>query len=279
MLLYKDEFLNTKNKNTFQTYNSALVHFEKYLCDMYGRDIDEKKISVLFMKNYREYLDKTIKTKTTIARNIYAIRSYFKYLIKKGYIENNPSTILESPKIDRKSPVIIDKCDLEKLLNIKLNSIENYRLHAIIMILYYTGIKVSELVNLKIHEMQDNKLKVKNESGNVREIPLNDVTLKSINKYLNERQNIDSPYFLHSKKGDILNRKSLWRILQEHVKEKGITKKINSEVFRENYIINKLTELQRQLGYDSFGSLMNYIRETVDYQKTTGPKPKNISAI
>ncbi len=271
MLIYKDKFTTFQKENTKTSYQSTIENFEYFLCKTYNSEINENNITRTQMISYNQYLVNIFNEERTISTHIYGIRSYFKFLYRKGYIESDPSTILESPQIKRKSPIIITPEDLEQMLDFRLNSLEDYRLRVIILILYYTGLKVSELVELEIDDVKENTLVVKNQFSGFRELPLNGVTIQSINQYLLQRDelNVYSQYLIHSKKGSMLNRKSLWRILNRFTDKEKFGSDINPNTFRENYIINKLCELQYFLGYDNLGSLMNYIHEHIKYQKTS----------
>jgi len=270
LLLFKDRFNKFTNRNTKASYQAAIESFESFLLGTYGPEVNEGNVSRTQMIEYNNFLADNFEEERTISKNIYALRSYFKYLYKSDYIDRDPSTILESPRIKRKSPVLISKDDLDKMLDFKLNTIEDYRLKVIILLLYYTGIKATELVELLIDDIEDHSLTVCNQSEDIRIIPLNDQTVQAIDQYLQTRDElkVKSQYLLHSKKGEKLDRKSLWRILDKGIDKQLFNNRINPDTFRENYIINRLCELQYLLGYDSLATLMNYIRDNIRYMKT-----------
>ena len=270
MLLFKDRFNKFTNRHTKASYLAAIESFESFLLETYGPEINESNVSRSQMIEYNNYLVDNFEEERTISKNVYALRSYFKHLYKSGHIERDPSTILESPRIKRKSPVLISIDDLDKMLDFELITIEDYRLKVIILLLYYTGIKATELVELLIDDIEGHSLTIYNQSVDIRIVPLNDQTVRAVDQYLQIRDELKiiSQYLLHSKKGEKLDRKSLWRILDKGIDKQHFNNRINPDTFRENYIINKLCELQYLLGYDSLASLMNYIRENIKYMKT-----------
>lgn len=183
-----------KSQNTAIAYKKDLEQFAGYLASLEKTDIRELKkedidgfIKKILSDNY---------TKKSASRKLNSIRSFFRYLKNEGIINQNPALEVSHPKYTQQPPRVLTKLEYRALRDFAKN---NPRIYAMIEILLQTGIKISELANLKIDDIKDNYLVVK--TGNqYREVPLNKSAKKAIDAYLKTKNSPKSNDYLFTTK-------------------------------------------------------------------------------
>ena len=183
-----------KSQNTAIAYKKDLEQFAGYLASLEKTDIRELKkediegfIKKILSDNY---------TKKSASRKLNSIRSFFRYLKNEGVINQNPALEVSHPKYTQQPPRVLTKLEYRALRDFAKN---NPRIYAMIEILLQTGIKISELANLKIDDIKDNYLVVK--TGNqYREVPLNKSAKKAIDAYLKTKNSPKSNDYLFTTK-------------------------------------------------------------------------------
>lgn len=183
-----------KSQNTAIAYKKDLEQFAGYLASLEKTDIRELKkedidgfIKKILSDNY---------TKKSASRKLNSIRSFFRYLKNEGIINQNPALEVSHPKYTQQPPRVLTKLEYRALRDFAKN---NPRIYAMIEILLQTGIKISELANLKIDDIKDNYLVVK--TGNqYREVPLNKSAKKAIDTYLKTKNSPKSNDYLFTTK-------------------------------------------------------------------------------
>lgn len=183
-----------KSQNTAIAYKKDLEQFAGYLASLEKTDIRELKkedidgfIKKILSDNY---------TKKSASRKLNSIRSFFRYLKNEGVINQNPALEVSHPKYTQQPPRVLTKLEYRALRDFAKN---NPRIYAMIEILLQTGIKISELANLKIDDIKDNYLVVK--IGNqYREVPLNKSAKKAIDAYLKTKNSPKSNDYLFTTK-------------------------------------------------------------------------------
>lgn len=245
------EFLNEKN---IKNYNKVTYH-----------DIRDF-ISYLYDINYNN---------RTISRNISAIRSFFKFLKSNNYIDNNPCILISNPKLEKRLPKFLNFEDTNKLLNAFDNN--NYiglRNSLILEILYSTGIRVSEITNIKLKDISmSNKSVVITGKGNKQRIVyFGTICLNLIELYLKKSYTIlnvnNSDYLILSKRGKKINDREIRSIVDDAAKIAGIEMKISPHVLRHTYATHMLNEgadlrsVQELLGHENLSTTQVYTHLT-----------------
>ena len=216
------------------------------------------------VKNYL-YNNLSNKKSRSQARSISAIKSYFNYLIFEGYIKKSPISDIESPKLEKKLPEVLTELEIEKLIK-SFDMQQNFgqRNRTIIEVLYGTGIRVSELVNLKLSNIffKENIIKIIGKGNKERFVPLGDIASNEIRKYLKIRDNliIDSKFsdivFLN-RYGRGLTRSMIFKIISDSYKRIGLDKKISPHTLRHSFATHLLKNgadlrtIQIILGHES----------------------------
>lgn len=279
-----------KWKHTLQDYKHYLK-LERGLSansiDSYSLDI-EKLILFLEINNYA--VSPLTIEKETIQEFIYSIskqlnarsqsriisglRSFFNYLVFEDYRQTNPLDLIESPKIGRKLPDTLSTTEIDKLIaTIDLSKPEGERNRAIIETLYSCGLRVSELINLKLSDLffDEGFLKVTGKGNKQRFVPIGGQTIKLINLYKNEIRShlkIENEFkdtlFLN-RRGKQLSRAMIFTIVKQLAEKIGLKKNISPHTFRHSFATHllengaDLRSIQLMLGHESITTTEIYM--------------------
>lgn len=265
------KFERNASHNTAESYLHDLYKLKDFAQE-YLQNISPEKIS---HHHLQEFLYQTSKkgaySERTQARWISSIKGFFKYLVEDEIREDNPSVLLEVPKIGIYLPDTMSLEEIDSIVNI-IEEDENFgeRNRCIVEVLYGCGLRVSELTNLRISNInfRENYLKIEGKGGKVRLVPLAEQTLYYIEKYLkvrdknkdNESLSIDKKYtdflFLNSRMKKI-SRQMIFLIIKDLVKKAGIQKNISPHTFRHSFATHLLQNgvdlryIQEMLGHSS----------------------------
>ena len=249
--------------NSIKSYDYDLIQFKKFLI---GNKITDTPLNCK-PETIKNYLYRSFSDKKSIsqARSISAIKSFFNYLIFEGYIKDSPISNIESPKQEKKLPKVLTEEEIKKLINsIDLNHDFGQRNKTIIEILYGTGIRVSELVNLKLSNIffKENIIKVIGKGNKERFVPFGEIASNEMKIYINYRNRLK----IDSKSSDILflnrygrglTRSMIFKIISDASKRVGLAKKISPHTLRHSFATHlikngaDLRTIQLILGHES----------------------------
>ena len=249
--------------NSIKSYDYDLILFKKFLIT---NKINDTPLNCK-SETIKNYLYKSFSDKKSIsqARSISAIKSFFNYLIFEGYIKDSPISNIESPKQEKKLPKVLTEEEIKKLINsIDLNHEFGQRNKTIIEILYGTGIRVSELINLKLSNIffKENIIKVIGKGNKERFVPLGEIASNELKIYINNRNRLK----IDSKSSDILflnrygrglTRSMIFKIISDASKRVGLDKKISPHTLRHSFATHlikngaDLRTIQLILGHES----------------------------
>ena len=230
------------SNNTKDAYEKDLIDFNNFL--------HNKKISLVTTNDIRSYInhlsDINDKDKT-ISRKIVSIRTFFDYLMKNNIININPCEKIESPKIKKTLPKTLSEEDINKLLSINAKTALEYRNKAMIELMYAAGLRVSELVDLEINNIDFKEcfVRVYGKGKKERIVPLADNTLELLNTYINEyRPSLLKGYLTDkvfiSSYGKGITRQGFFKILKNVAKEVGIKKDFSPHTLRHSFATHLL---------------------------------------
>ena len=251
------------SNNSIKSYEYDLILFKKFLI---ANKINDTPLNCK-PETIKNYLYKSFSDKKSIsqARSISAIKSFFNYLIFEGYIKDSPISNIESPKQEKKLPKVLTEEEIKKLINsIDLNHDFGQRNKTIIEILYGTGIRVSELINLKLSNIffKENIIKVIGKGNKERFVPLGEIASNEMKIYINNRNLLK----IDSKSSDILflnrygrglTRSMIFKIISDASKRVGLDKKISPHTLRHSFATHlikngaDLRTIQLILGHES----------------------------
>lgn len=258
------------SKNTQLSYRNDLLKFSNYLT--------KKKILNLNSLNRNDIRNYLLKLKSdglkpsTISRHIVSIRKFFEYLLQEGLISEDPSALIHSPKIWKNIPETLSVNEVTTLLSY-ISSLKNYR-HAfrdkvMIELSYACGLRVSELVNLKLNSIyfEESYIQVTGKGQKDRLIPINKSTLIIIDEYIKTERlkyNIDDNHLFLSQHKKFLTRQRIWQIIKKHIKNAGITKNISPHTLRHSFATHLLENggtlraIQEMLGHSNISTTEIY---------------------
>ena len=249
-----DLFLEFLNENNIKKYN----------------DIEYGDIRL-----YINYLYELKYTNKTISRNISSLRSFFKYLKSNNIINNNPMLLVSNPKLSKKLPKYLNFNDLEKLLNVYDNNTTiGSRNSLVLELLYSTGIRVSEIVNIKLIDisLEEKNIKITGKGNKERIVYFGSRCYDLLRKYLKnsyDELNINAlDYLLLSQTGKKINDREIRKIIDDAAKLAHIEMKISPHVLRHTFATHMLNEgadlrsVQELLGHENLSTTQIYTHLT-----------------
>ncbi len=221
----------------------TIINYKKDLEEFYKYTQDITNITYNKIREYLKVLHDKKHTNKTISRHISTLKSFYKYLLQEEYIDNNPLKLITLPKIEKKLPNYINYDDLEKLLDIDINNILDLRNRLILELLYSTGIRVSELVNIKINDIDinNNCIIVLGKGKKQRYVYFGNKCLELIKKYI-EKRNSNYEYLLLNKNYTKLTDRGVRLIVDNIVKKSCLNKNISPHTFRHTFATHLLNE-------------------------------------
>ena len=249
--------------NSIKSYDFDLILFKKFL------DLNQIKDTPLNCKSetIKNYLYKNLSDKKSRsqARSISALKSFFNYLVFEGLIKDSPISNIEAPKLERKLPEVLTEDEINQLIkSVDLNHVFGQRNKTIIEVLYGTGIRVSELVNLKLSNIffRESILKVNGKGDKERFVPLGKIASTEIKTYINirDRMKIDSKntdILFINRYGRKLTRSMIFKIITDASRSIDLEKKISPHTLRHSFATHLLKNgadlrtIQLILGHES----------------------------
>ena len=235
------------SESSIESYTLDVLGFEKFLID---ENITKNPIDC-DLSSVQTFIYETAKllSPNTQARRLSGLRSFFDYMIFESYRVSNPTDLIEAPKLGRKLPDVLGLNEVDLLLEqIDLGHPQGYRNRAMLEMLYGSGIRVSELVNLSLSNLffEENLIRVTGKGNKQRLVPMGKFTKKFILFYINDsrkQQKIDSVYqdivFLN-RNGKILTRQMIFTIIKQLALKANIKKKIGPHTFRHSFATHLL---------------------------------------
>ena len=263
---------------------------QSYLRDInklanYCRDIkkNEKSVTTKDIRNFISHLVSEKISPRSQARIISGIKAYYKYLILEDYITDDPTLLIENPKIGLKLPEVLSVEEIELIISsIDLSKKQGQRNKAIIETLYSCGLRVTELINLKISNINfnDEYIKVIGKGNKERLTPIGSNALKYIQIYVNEvrihkkiSKGNEDIVFLNNR-GSKLSRVMIFTLIKNILKKIGIKKKVSPHTFRHSFATHlieggaDLRAVQEMLGHESITTTEIYTHLDKDYLRS-----------
>ncbi|KAA6320670.1 Tyrosine recombinase XerD [termite gut metagenome] len=258
------------SKNTYEAYMTDLDKLLSYL-SIEGIDIFD--VTLADLQHFAAGLHDIGIHVRSQARIISGIKSFFRFLIMSDYLEADPTELLEGPKIGFKLPNVLTVKEVDMLIScIDLSKSEGQRNRAILETLYSCGLRVSELVHLKLSNLYfDEKfIKVEGKGSKQRLVPISSKAIKEITLYFTDRNLLKvkkgyEDYVFLNRRGNCLTRVMIFYIIKELMKAAGITKSISPHTFRHSFATHlleggaNLRAIQCMLGHESIATTEIYI--------------------
>jgi integrase/recombinase XerD len=251
------------SENSIEAYLSDVYKLECYFSDK-GSETSPSLVTYTDLKAFLFHCsEKSINTRTQ-ARVLSGIKAFYKFLLIEGEIEENPSTLLESPKTGLKLPEVLSVSEIDRMIaEIDLSKAEGHRNKAIIETLYGCGLRVSELVNLRLTDIHygEGFVIVTGKGNKQRLVPVSDKALKEIEIYKHDRNMLpvihDPNILFLNRRGSRLTRAMIFTITKDLAAKSGIRKNISPHTFRHSFATHMieagadLRAVQEMLGHES----------------------------
>lgn len=255
------------------TINSYKLDLDKFFEFNGNKSINE--ISNLDLKNYVKYLKEEKLNDKSISRNISCLKSFYKFLVIEKYINNNPSDSLFGIKTKKSLPNTLTEEEILKLLDIKLSDNYSYRNKAMIELMYATGLRVSELVNLKLSDIDLNQdiIRIYGKGSKERVVPIGEYSKEYLEKYIYEYRSSmlkkeTSEYLFLNNHGKKMTRQGFFKIIKNIAFEKGINKNLSPHTIRHSFASHllkygaDLRTIQELLGHSDISTTQIYTHIT-----------------
>ena len=264
------QYLDSKqlSTNTISSYIYDINSFKDYLNDNYGLDISKtRKAQIL---TYLVNLQKQGKSSSTISRTISALKNFFEFLKKEKLVEDNPAMSIHSPKQVKKTPAILSEDEVTQLMELSdPSTFKGSRDSAILELLYSSGIKATELINIKVSDVNLNAGIINIDGTKERIVPLSQYAKNAINNFLNNYRNKkckqDVEFLFVNISGEPISRQGIWKILKYYEKKANFKKELSPQILRNSFAVHLLSHgadlgtLQELMGLSSFAAAQNYL--------------------
>lgn len=269
------EYLHTElnySPNTIKSYQNEIEKFKEYL-EM--ENIDYLKINKDNVRSYLKYLDSLKYKNSSISRNISALRAFYRYLVIKERIGKNIFASIRNPKIEKKLPNFLSEVDMERIL--EFPKVEGYKKNIytsrdllIIELLYDTGCRVDELVNIKLKDINETEksIKVLGKGAKERVVFYGEYAKDYLSTYLIDRKLLldgrKSEYLLVSQESDQLTTRRIAQIIESIIRLVGIKNKVTPHTLRHTFATHLLNHeadlrsVQELLGHSSLSTTQVY---------------------
>jgi integrase/recombinase XerD len=271
--------------NDFITYLNEVKHSSHNTLQAYRNDLKKlhlfsdkqgissvTKISETNLNSYILILEKEGLSPATVSRNIAAMKAFFLYLVRHGIIIGDPSERIKPPKVQKKSPQVIEASLVDKLIeqpDLKTN--KGIRDRAILELLYATGLKVTELISMKVSDINLNGRYITCGERRERNIPFGKSAKTALQDYMNARtqhfDKIGNDILFLNLSGDQLSRQGLWKILKAYAKAAGLAN-MNPNLIRHSFAAHliengaDLGSVQEFLGHADITTTQMYLQQT-----------------
>lgn len=252
--------------NTVGAYMNDLNKYEEFLKkDILESDTEDLEKYLKYIKNLES---------TTVAHKITSIKSYFNYNIKRGIINMNPADKVSRPKLTKHLPEYLTEEEVGKLLDVEVKSPYDYRNKTILELLYSSGIRISELVNIKTpnYDSEECLIRIMGKGSKERIVPLGDYAVNIMNDYMNNYRPLinkkHTDYVFINNRGDKISRQFIFKVIKKEALKKGIKKDISPHTLRHTFATHLLKNgvdlriIQELLGHENISTTQIYTHVT-----------------
>ena len=274
--MYLEDFINyiksekRFSKHTITSYETDLNQFFNYIkaeCQI----TNPKDVSFKLIRNWISSLLENNLKSTSVNRKISSLKSYYKFLLVSNYVETNPTLKLISPKSSKRLPVFVEKDNMDSLFDKDFfeDSYEGTRDKLIIELFYFTGMRLSELINIKIADIDkiNSQIKVVGKRNKERLIPITFNTLKDLNEFINFYE-IENFLFTDGN-GKKMYPKKVYRIVNKYLTKISSIKKKSPHVLRHSFATHMLNNgadinaIKEILGHANLSATQIYTHNSI----------------
>ena len=262
------------SKNTLEAYSRDVLEFVAFEGSRGMSDILETSSTevIAFLHN----LKISGKSAATVNRKLASVRAFFNYLIEAGLMKNNPTANIKSPRLERKAIAYLEISEVETLLATPDDSVKGVRDRAILEVLYATGIRVSELIDSNVEDinLRMGFITCAGEHSNPRIVPLGRPARAALEDYIYDgrkklvKENTEEKALFVNYNGKRITRQGLWKILKECGEKAGLKHKLTPNLIRTSFAVHMLQNgadlksLQELMGHEDITATQVYLSVT-----------------
>jgi integrase/recombinase XerD len=278
--------------NSLESYRRDLVQLGRFL---QGEPLGS--VSLDRLRSYLDHLHTTGLSNRSIARQVTTIRGFFGFLVEEGELPRNPAELLKAPKIGSALPKHLDRSSVEQLLESpKEDDGMGLRDRAMLDLLYATGLRVSELIKLRVADLDKSEgtVRVLGKGNKQRLVPVGRQALRSVERYCTEQRpqvlkGRVSPYLFVTARGTAMTRQGFWKLLRNHGRHASIFQGLSPHVLRHTFATHllqggaDLRSVQAMLGHADIGTtqiythvMRSHLRQTIEkhHPRAARKRPK-----
>jgi len=281
-----NEFLNVLryskgfSEHTLKAYREDLWLFINYLK---AETCTLNDVNGLKLRKYLAFLRGEKYTRSTIARKLASVRSFFKYLCRKGYLKRNPAVGVRTPRREKKLPLFLDTNEIQALLSAPdTSTFAGKRDRALMELLYSTGMRVSEVSALAVEDIDffADSVIARGKGKKERLLPLGSYALRALEEYVAEKKRLarklplyDKSALFVNKLGGRLSNRSIQRIIDKYIKIAGLSKVVSPHTLRHSFATHMLDRgadlrsVQELLGHENISTTQIYTHVTTKRMK------------
>jgi len=276
--LLLDQFINHLTverglaDNTIESYSRDLIRFLQFLK---SKKISPLRVTQDHIMDYMGSLEGVLSVRSA-ARNLSAVKIFFRFLVSDGKIKSSPARLLESPKLPQRLPVVLTHHEVERLLSQPdVSNPRGHRDKAMLELLYATGLRVSELVGLKVSDinLEAGYVRTIGKGSKERMVPMGEKAMKALKDYLSDGRTgllkkRRCPNLFLNPRGQSITRQGFWKIIKKYGMLAGISKEITPHSLRHSFASHlleggaDLRAVQVMLGHADISSTQIYTHVT-----------------
>lgn len=287
MYNYNGDTMNNKLIEDYEKYLSIERNYSSNTVKAYLNDItsfnifikkDLTKIDSTDIRNYLKYINNL--SARTITHNLSSLKSFYNYLERIELIAINPVNEIDRPKLEQKIPTYLTIEEVSKLLDIKIENEFNARDKAILELLYSSGIRISELTNMELSniDLDECLIRIMGKGSKERIVPLGDYAINALSDYINNYRPLlnkkNTSYVFLNNRGGKLSRQFIFKTIKNECTKKGIKKSVSPHTLRHTFATHLLKNgadlriIQELLGHENLSTTQIYTHLSNDKLKS-----------
>lgn len=262
------------SNNTLEAYSRDINEFVEF--EESRSIVDILEASTTEIVAFLHHLKSSGKSAATVNRKLASVRAFYNFLMMEGKVQSNPTANIKSPKIERKNLEFLELHEIDKLLDAPDESIKGVRDRAILEVLYATGIRVSELIDANVEDinLRMGFITCAGEHSKARIVPLGRPARAALETYIYDvrdillKENRDEKALFVNYFGKRITRQGLWKVLKEYGEKVGIDKKLTPNIIRNSFAVHMLQNgadlksLQELMGHEDISATQAYLAVT-----------------
>ena len=270
------------SENSIDAYVSDVQKLKGFVEFRY-KTVTPPQVTAVILRDFLQFITELGMSSHSQARILSGLKTFFKYLLSEGVIEKDPSSLIEGPRLGRKLPDTLSFHEIERLLNaVDLSTSEGGRNRAMLEVLYSSGLRVSELVNLQLNNIYADSrfLRVTGKGNKERLVPIGREALKYMDIYIKQirgrpphkpAKKGSEPFVFLNRNGGKLTRVMVFTIIKNLAQATGMKKSISPHTFRHSFATHlieggaDLRAVQEMLGHESITTTEIYTHLDRDY--------------